>query len=543
MPDVLASNTMRFCTDTFGYVSDGTDGNDAGTVSAIALEKKALIQTQNGYGWNCKSIDRCTGFDFHGDLTSQPTGTKIRFVFRVVDPSVGDAYTFKTLNSAGTGLIDFSYDHTDVDDVLTYGNTLEQLRALTNIPAFVGKKVWAIIALSGRTDLEAPTVKVGLKMVRDSAVKTEEYETSTAQLIGEDYTDGDNLPVIASITPTVTTSGGGSYTAQVKLQNADDTWTSYMDLADAVGLEAKAVQFQGELKVETVGSDSVKVKKFLVEHSQGGKMVVTDGTARLYSTVCNYEVPLQSCCVTVRHNQLHDSTIEAFVNFMREPDRRELLLLGAGTGSVTSYVLGESKTTPDDNIDGSTIELYYGDTNADTLTQIKDSDFSYNLASKTVDVSVARNKVLYASYEYNHGVEVWHKMTADTPQPFVPANGTYTTRFFYTLPDSQAENKTVSNVMLRLTRNEGTATEDLGAAPSGRTRIYYLPHFAVDGSISFTNDAVDYYLDTDTNILSVTAPKGTERKFTYDWKGAEIEIISFTASWSLTTVEQADEDA
>lgn len=535
---LLESNTLRFCTDTFNADVVEDDAGESSTTGSKAA-KKALLIPKVHHGIDCYNASAVTGFDLTG--CNLPTNTDARFVFRIIDKY---ASTIEDKIFNGAFLVNFDYDIT-VDNVLKYGNTLDQLKytnvanqtARNDIPGFVEKGIRPIIALSAAANAaEMPTVKIGIKKTTTADSKTKTFTTDEVDLTSEDL-----LVQITSITPNVVIKGDATYTAEVRLRGLEDnSWSDYMPLTTAIDKDAKAVQFQYTLIVNTISGNSIQMKNFIVEHTDGITKV-TDGSARLYSTIMNYEVPLQMCYVVVHHEPLHDAKIEAYVNFMPRPKHRELVEIGTGTGSSKAFVLGVTDngvTVADSNIDYSTLTLYYGDAQSTEMVQLSDEDIEYNSINSTVTYNVPNGKILFASYDYDYGVQNFRKMKAGEPQPFTPYDGTYTTRFSYTLPDDEAnpadgEPMTISNVALLLTSLKGTVTEENLGKATGKTQQFTLEHRPVTGSIEFTKTNVKSYLDSETKVLFVKASKNTELKVSYKWTGEDITVYSFSAGWSV----------
>ena len=105
-------------------------------------------------------------------------------------------------------------------------------------------------------------------------------------------------------------------------------------------------------------------------------------------------------------------------------------------------------------------------------------------------------------------------------------------RFSYTLPDSEATDKTISNIRIHLKRPSGTVSNySLGTA-TGKKQLFVLPHQAKASSIKFSED-VDWEYDNDSYILSVVAKKNTALVISYKWTGENVGIVSWAAGWAI----------
>ena len=528
---MLVSNTLRFCTDIFGFIEEVEEETQEPTPEPVdpatdepgtedppeepevitkptevtkPTYKSALLISKTPI--DCSNKSAVSQIIISG---AQPSGSKRRFLWQIGSKF----YKF----SSGS-LVEYTGDIT-LDNVLKDGNSATGVNALTNITDFVGKKIYPIIALRAPADAaEFPTAKIQVKATTTSETLGNVDTTPEYSL-----TDSDAVPRIVGITADTTTTGNGSVDIKVKVKAADETWSDWLTLKNAADLEAAAVQFQFTYAVtKTDGTDSAQVNEVVVEHTMG-RTVVSGDDAHLYSTVINYEVPLQLCYVTVRHSELIDSTIEAYVNYMRAPSHRELVQIGVASGAQQEFVLG-SGNVPDLNIDVSSIVLYADE---DIFT-----DFDANSASSTVVLTAPKDKVIFASYDYNHDVEVWRKMSKVSTEPYTDEE-TWVSRYEYELPDSDATDKVIANVRLVLKRPSGTVNNyPLGLA-SGRKQLKTLPHLAKRKSIKFTDPTIEFDYNETSHILSLIATKHTHPICSFSWEGEPIEIYGFSAGWSL----------
>lgn len=523
---MLVSNTLRFATDIFGLPKEEEEEEEQDTGEEDPPEETEIISTPTKVKTpspkrallvskatiNCANKTEVTKIIVSG---SQPEKSKRGFMWQIGDK----VYKF---NPTTLALEEFTDDVT-AENVLKYGNRAALLNGLTNITAFVGKKLKPIIALQAAADAaEFPTAKVQVLAKTTSETLIDEQETPVYELANSTA-----VPRIVSMTAETTTTGAGSVDIKVRLRNADETWTDWLTLKNAADKDAAACQFKFTYQVTTTdGSDSAQVDEIVVEHTLG-RTVVSGDDAELYSTVVDYIVPLQLCYVTVRHSELIDSKILAYVNFMRPPSRRELIQIGVGNGQRQELVLGVGGV-PDLNIDVSSVEI-----RADGELM---SDFDANSASGTVVLSAKKNAVLHASYDYNHAMESWKKMTLETTQPYTDDAESFVSRYSYMLSDSDASSdKTISNIKLVLQRPTGKVTGySLGKA-TGRKQLFALPHIPKKSTIKFPNAAnpVEFNYDEETEILAVTAKKKTDLVMNYSWVGEEVTVYGFSAGWSI----------
>ena len=529
-----------------GTSDDGENITSTETVVSEPFLKKALLI---GKGvWNCRGKSAITGFEINGaNYNINSKACKCRFVFKLSD---GKFYKIKPITKASGTVVahlrEFKYDMSTqnamLENILNYGNHVGDIQYVNNIPDFIGKSVSPYYALQAASDSNVvPSIRLDLKtrVGGDVATKTEESEVYNLAVDGI-------TPTIRGITADTTTAGGGSVTVKAKIIAEDGTESDWRNVAEIIDTEAYSIQFKFEYAVQsTSGSDLAQVNSVVIEYANS-KNTVSGENAELYTTVINYEVPLQMCYCVVRHDQLTDSTIEAYVNFMHTTKHRELLYLGKATGYDTpaTFKLGENGEA-DPNINGASIQLFGA---LASSADIAINNFTFNSKTSEVTVSEKTNMMIYATYDYNHDKEVWNMMTLDTSEPYTPADGTYATRFVYSLPDSVARpsdsslNKLISNVRVRLKRNSGKVTRAKLGDGLNKRQLFVLPHLPDIGSIKFTNadgsttynsTAVSWQYNEETNILSVYAKKGTPIIISYSWQGEDITVHSISCGWSV----------
>lgn len=472
---MLKYNALRFGTDTFQMNRQG-----------LLTAKTPLDAT---------TVTSVTGFTISGE---QPENTERRIAFKID----GELKKF-----SGSDLVRLSGDET-FDNIIQNGNTVAELLALTNIPAFVGQKIYPIIALSASDSAEEmPTIKLALNGVTNSQQLTKTVETAELSL-----SDSDAVPIV-SITANTTCTASGAINVSVALLNGSE-WGDFMPIADAADQSANAVKFKIVYSVDEVGNEhSAKLNSIIIRTSQG-QTVVTGADADFYSTVQNYEEDLQTCYLVVRHKTLFDSMLSAFVTFGTAPKKRTLIAIGTGNGSSTLYDL------PDTGIHPSTMNIF--------VNGVAVADFGYSTNTNKVRVTAPADAAITASYEYDWQPEVWHEMTKEIDQQLYP-DGNRMTRFAYSLDDEQTANMQISAVRVVMSRPSGSiVNQSLGTA-TGKTQQVVLSHAAVQSSIQMN---AQWSYNPDDKILTFVAAKGTAIKISYDWLGEQITVYSWAAGWN-----------
>lgn len=483
---MLKNNSMRYGTDEFVF-----------SKSALLTSKQPLDATEQ------TSVE---GFTISG---TEPSGSARRIIFKVDDE----------LQYFVDG-VPVAYPHDGEEaDVLTYGNTVAELTQITNIPAWVGKKIYPIIALSSPADTTVlPTIKLALKARRATEVYSKSVETAEFEL---DAIEG-FTPHIADVKVNVVLTGNASATATCRIKQDGEWGDWFSDIVEAKEKDAEAIQFKLNYTVTTLdGTDSAKISSILVQHTMGAA-AVSGEVAELYSTIQNYETDLKTCYLVVKHKRLIDSHIEAYVNFKAEPLHRELIPLGTSTGTMQTLPLAVDGVK-DTGIDQDSIQLF--------ADGVPITGFGYNTGASTVTINnVGAGKAVAASYDYAHAKEDWLEMIHQIDQQPYKEDGTYMTRFEYVLPDSETDKK-ISNVRMSLVRPTGKVENSSLGIGTGAVQQFVLPHAAKQETIELNGD---WSYNPDSQIITVIAPKGQELIISYDWIGETPSIISWTAGWSAT---------
>ena len=301
---MLTFNTMRF----------GTDG--------LEFNKQALLVSKIPF--DADGQTSVEGFIIDG---AEPTGSMRRILFKVDDT----IYKFE-----GDTLTALDGELT-AEFVLENGNTVAELGAVTDIPDWVGKKIYPIVALYSPADATVmPAIKMSLKVRSATDVYEKTSETAEIDLTA----DTNATPRIVDVTATTATTGRGVVNITARVKN-EDTWSEWIPIQSVVDMDATAIQFKIRYTVGVIGStDSARVEKIQVRHTMGTATVSGDN-AEIYSVQQDYGHALQTCIVTVRHARLIDSIIGAYVSFSKPMKRRVFLPLGISSGAAQVLTLGE----------------------------------------------------------------------------------------------------------------------------------------------------------------------------------------------------------
>ena len=477
---MLQYNTMRFLTDGFN-----------------PFIRKALLVSAEPV--DLSDFNRLDQITVQG---TQPEGSKRRFMFKMNN---------KVYKFDGQNAVEYSGDIT-LDNVLDNGNTAAQIEAVRSNRQLVGNKIYPIIALYTEVE-DAPSAK----LIFQAANAIEELDTTREHtpryFYHADYADGNVDGKILGFSWDIETNGDASAGFKVQLlQNGE--WTNYLTLTEAKGQIAKGYRAKWYYHVDAAnGTNSVKIKSFKVHWSPDVDFNVYGDTSFLTSVVKNFNVPLKSCVLVVRHEDLEGGSILAHASFQKV--RKSVV--GEELGYKSSGVYQTAyKFLP------STLKVYVNGVAASNFNILSDNQHFY-VAEKSV-VSTGPWAVS-CDYRYDADDEEWLLMDADDPEP--TDNGLYTSRFFIKNPYSS----TKKIAAIRLTINRGRNTKSTTRVATGSEQRVQLSREPDEVYC----DAPEWYHDTDalgTNEVVFTAEEGTTVNISYDWHGKNPVITGWQAAFS-----------
>ena len=193
----------------------------------------------------------CYGFVIEG---SEPVGTQRKFIFKVDDTY----YHFKL----GVPTV-FNY-RIDFDNILAYGNSAADLLAITNISAWVGKKIYPVIAYyNSDSPIDATVTKLALRVSSFNNIYSK-----------VDYSPKYLLPniKIASIDAQKFTEGNALLNVSASLL-INNTWQDFEDVSLCKNKFCDGFQLKSEYTLTRLdGVDSARVN-FTVNYSDADSLV------------------------------------------------------------------------------------------------------------------------------------------------------------------------------------------------------------------------------------------------------------------------------
>ncbi len=480
---MLERNTMQRGSDTFKF------------------RRRALLKTTEPLDLTGET--QVSGFLVYG---AEPAGTNRRVIFEV------DGELFYFTNEGLTKYPSYG----EIDDILEYGNTAAELLAVQGIAKWLNKKVYPIIALDApRDSVVMPKMKIGLKV---NCFNDEYTRDQFSPIFELKHTDNPARIVTASFNKA--NNGYAKSDVVIRLRDKFGDWGDWLEMANAAGQEAEAVQFKAIYTLTALdGTDEAKVFDCNVAYVTDAYNLSGD-TLEIYTLPQTYYQDLGTCYAMIKHTELLDANIKAYIKYATLPAQRKNIMIGRGNGAIETYYLGINGGI-DPRINQNTLHLT---ANGRTIT-----DFYYNTQTATVDLKADSGAEIRASYEYDVDAENWVEMAGELSQPYGDA-GLFMSRFIHRLTDSI--DKRISAVKFELTRQSGTSYEEIIATSTGKTLTFTLPHRAKKESIYCTGNW-DY--DEETQILTVTGAPDEVIYLSYDWTGIFPRIDNVAVGWTPAT--------
>ena len=481
---MLDTNTMQRGSDEFKF------------------RRQALLKTTDPL--ITKGETSIAGFTISG---TEPEGTSRRIIFEVDN---------KLWYFTNDGLTLYPY-HGELADVLEHGNTVAELLAVDGIVRWLNKEIYPIIALDAPDDAAVmPKIKIALKV---NCFNDEYTRDKLSPVYGLKHYD--DVPArITSATFNKANNGYATSDVKIRLRDINGNWGDWLEFTDAVNKEACAVQFKATFVLTTLdGSDIAKVFDINVAYVTDAENSAAD-TLEIFTTPQSYYMDLGTCYAMIKHTELLDAEIKAYINFQTPTQKRENIVIGQGTNSYSTYYLGTNGGI-DPNINQNSLHISAGGINI--------TDFYYNTENATVELKADEGVTIKATYGYNLPTENWVEMAGEISQVYGDA-GLYMSRFVYRLSDST--DKKISAVKFSITRKAGTVENQVLGTATGKLQTFVLPHRA---KLETIQSKGSWTYDEDSQIFKVTGIIGDTIKISYDWAGIIPNVNSYVVGWTPAT--------
>lgn len=447
---------------------------------------------------DCSNASSVKGFEIDSNL---PNITNC-FVLFYLDSK------WVKLDSAGAAL-EVNTSSPDFETLQSHGNTPAELLSLTNIPAFVGKRIGFAVGLSSNDPANAlPKIKFALKCENDSQI----LQTSQISPV---YTF-DNAKIV-SITPDFKTSGNGNITITAAI-NGEDNWR---DINSISGTDITSIQFKANFSIGNISSENYATLNS-IKLIYAVKNSITEGytTGELISNTENWFMNVHDCRLTLKHSPLENSNIRAFVSMRKAPKLIRGENIGIGSGARKTFQLANTSGVRYDSV-----KLYFD--NVQTF-----ENYEINSQVARITCNAPEGVIVSCDYECDWDAETWRELSLKNR---IALNDCDQSEFSLALDD---DNLSVCAVKISLETSKGSITRETIGKGTGKTQTYKLSHKVDDGNISiFQNNAAlsakNFRLhDDDTQFISIAANNGATLTASYNWISEAPIIYQFAAVFS-----------
>ena len=419
----------------------------------------------------------CGGFEISG---TEPEDCNRRIIFKIDDK----------LFRFGTNGLD-EYDNLgQIDDILSGGNTVAELLALTDIPQFVGKKIYPIIAMDAPADSPVfPKIKIAAKVKSFNDVYTRYDYSPVYALTG-------NAKII-EVQASKYTRGNGIATVQCKVKNPLTGWGDWIFIEEARYKLAAAIQFRVQYILAALdGTDAAVVNDVAVRYSTNADLLSGD-TQEIICLPQSCDADLGTCYALINHSKLIDCELKAYVKFAEPVKRRVNCALDAQAAFLTFNGVVDTGVAQD------TIHVEQNGIPLD--------DFYFDTENSQLD-NLSTDAAVTASYECGLAAEDWREMSLDTQSD-------YSSRFLYRLTES---GKTVSAVKFVFKKIGGNFNETISTG-TGKIQTFAIEHNAtnIQCNVPFAYDG----------ILKTVAPINQSINLYYEYSGEFPRVENYTVGW------------
>ncbi len=456
--------------------------------------------TKSGSEINCSNADTIKSFNLY---YSQPTGTFIFLVF-----NTGGQW-FK-LDASGNA-VNISSDIPSYNTLAELGNTVAQLKALTNIPAFTKEKVRVIVGLGAVDSASSfPKIKFTLNGYINEQL-TQHIEYSPEYELGENS-------VITNISHDATTSNGGTISVKAQALLPDDTLSGWLNLSEVQGMAAKNIQLRATFNAPTVGTSSAILNQAAITY-YNSQYAAVEGKGEIITLSQDWYMNISDCRVNVRHSPLERSTMKVFAAFRNSPVFIHSEQLGIGSGDRKTFQLSHTNGIKYDSV-----KVFYDG------VQIF-SGWEFNGEVGRITCTAQSGVIVSCSYEYGWDSETWNELSLVKQISLEDYDESE-----YRI-DTNNSGCSVGAIKIALSTTSGSVTGEALGNGTGSAKTYKLKFKASNTpaiySAGTTLDRKNYRLLDDPQYIRIAAPAGKSLTANYNWRSETPKIYQFTAVFSV----------
>lgn len=473
-----------------------------------------LVKDKEANKLDLRYADEVTGITITtipADTSTLLNSCDVRFVF-----NTGTGW-FR-LESDGTADSDIEQTLT-IYSVLDEGNTISELSALTDVPAFENSELQYAIAMKAVNIQNVnPRVKFGV-----------ECKTNTQQLVLEvlspEYSYDSNI-IITDITADSYIEGGGSLVIEGRYYRETESvsgYTDWMSLPSMTGVTASKLQYRVTASVTDLTQSLAQLNSIKAEYNEGSIIAASSGVSSIITKTEDWRVNLKGSRVLVRHSAPGMSTIKSYVTFRDKVNKVSGELIGTGNGQRTNYVLNHT-----DGIKLDTVKLYYDGVGVA-------EGYDVNCETGQIIVNAPSGVSITCDYEYGYGDEDWIELPRESCEEY---EGYYQSvyRILQSDRDSEAV-KSITAIKVDLHTVTGTEYNELIGYGAGVTKTYQLSYPIRSGALTMRAGGIElpasaYEIQSDTRYVKVNVGSGIELRCDYDWESEGIKVYEVAGIFS-----------
>ncbi|MBQ7543891.1 MAG: hypothetical protein IJT02_03005 [Synergistaceae bacterium] len=470
----------------------------------LSTYAEGMLVTTDSAPMDLSSANTVTGIEVSG---YQPDGTSRYVAFKVRGQ-------WGRLTGSGT-FSAFSTNKADMNTLRAYGNTPEELTALTNVPALAGQKFGIALGLS-TDDLSRhiPLISLTFKC------RSTEIQYTTSQ-----YSPRYDLAADAQVINIWAEAEGqrdGMCNVYAQYTAPDGHLSEWTPISDMAGVCAKAVQLRADFSVQRVGAaipDRVNLGVVKVIYATGGVVIPGSSESELITKTEDWYMPVHSCRVTVNHSELEGSTLKLYASFRPAPERVTGTTLGTGTGARQTFtLLHRTGIRPDG------FQLYYDGEPAVT-------DFEVDGQQGTVSCTAPVGTIITCDYECGWSAEEWQELPLTSRYDM----GTHMKSEYRLAVHGNTD--TCCALRAVTTTESGVIYGEALGAGTGRQKTYKLKHPVKGGEVKLivngTQLSEKYFaLHEDAQHITASVTAGQAITANYEWQSNPPSIYQIEAVFS-----------
>lgn len=461
---------------------------------------------------NLTNADTVTQITVSTVPASLPASVNCKIAFKTTE---SNSNWFK-LDSSGQA-VTLETQEISEESILSEGNSIAELSAITNAPALANKQIrYAIAMTCSDPDNMHPCAKLDFTCGKATQQLTNTFDAATYQY--------EKPIVITSITADSETSGNATLQIQAQWLDTDTgELTQWQNSSSAVGAITSQISFRATATVPTTDGSAASILNSLVmQYNFTDSLGSGSGTNEIYSVIKDWRRDLRHCRINVKHAPLDKSSILAYVAFRPKIYKVTGEIIGTGTGAKTVYAL--------DNPNGIRLESVKVYING-VLTY---GTFDVNCETGSVILEAASGSVITCDYEYGWEAETWQEAEIQSTESF---DGYDLSTYAITLPENNSGvDNSMAEIKLVLQTLQGSTDREPVGTGTGRMATYQLSNPVTDGLQVYSNgillNATNYSLGSDPRYISIAAANGAELRVSYNWISPAPVVYEFSGIFS-----------